>query len=411
MYFTMGYRFVIINKGCEFMQFKEIAEYVGVSQYPEAFETAFETQNQMATNFCDLNEILKYEEAYSVAGVYAELAVQAAQELLQDEKLYLYGKTICAYAKHSTHEEIRCVPLPAFDGSTKRDLFSLLILYTFIPESVAFYKNRGFTDTDIKNAYKSISGCIAGEEKVTGSARLTPLYYNWTMLYVYGEVYQYDRFIYQFKKFTGGAILLKNRQTGDWLPMMTEHTFHKSGLVLGSAGAEDTDGAFEAEFEETETAFCGHPVYNGRVSPERIVCSKDLWECVLKPGDITLSVHIPKGTDITPAAVNRSFSGSFAIGRSLFPEHAPNFIVCYSWLLDPSLEDLLGENSRIVGFGKAFVRFPVMSQGTEYKHFVFRGHEGPAETLPEDTSLQRKIKQRLLSGGHVHYTAGIYRME
>ena len=392
------------------MQFKEIAEYVGVSTYPENFETVFETLDQMDTNFCDIQEIQKYEEAYCIAGAYAQLAVQAAQEILQDEKLYLYGKTICAYAKQSTHEEIRCVPLPAFDGTVKRDLFSLLILYMFIPESVAFYKKRGFTDADIKDAYKSISGCIAGEEKVTGVARLTPLYYNWTMLYVYGEVFQYEGFTYQLKRFVGGAMVLKNRKTGEWLPMMTEGAFHKSGLILGSAGAESTEDSFEADYCETESAFCGHPVYNGKVSQERIVCSKDDWECILKPGDMALSVHISKNADITLATVNKSFSGSFAIARSLFPEHNLQFIICYSWLLDPTLTDLLGENSRIAGFGNAFERFPYMSQGTEYKHFVFRGHKGPTETLPENTTLQRKIKQLCLSGGYIHFTAGVFRM-
>lgn len=392
------------------MTFREIAESVGVYEYPEAFETAFEELDHTETNFCDMEEIRECEEKYSIARGFAALALQAAEEILQDENLFLYGKTICVYAKTSTHEEIRCVPLPEFDGTVKRDLFSLMLMYTFIPESVAFYKNHGFTDAEIRNIYEPISRCIAGLEELTGSPKLNPLYYNWTMLYVYGEIFLHDGFQYQFKKFTGGAIILKNRRTGQWLPMMAEGTFHKSGLVLGSAGAEDPEGSFAADFSETETAFCGHPVYNGKVSGERIVCSKDVWECILRPGDMALSVHIPKNTDITPAAIQRSFSGSFAIGKSLFPEHNPQFIICYSWLLDPTLTELLGEDSRIAGFGNAFARFPMKSQGSEFMHFVFRGYEGPAETLPEDTSLRRKIKQRLLAGEYIYATAGVFRM-
>lgn len=390
------------------MKFKEIVEYVGVNNYPEKFEEAFLNLTDEKTDFCDKNEIQKYDEEYGVLGKYKDIILKGAADILEDEKLYLYGRTILEYAKTSTHDEIRCVPLPEFDGTIKRDVFPMLIILTFVPGCISFYKERGYDEEIISKALKKMSLSMEGAEKTTGTARLIPLYYNWDFLYIFGEIFEHDGFQYQFKKFYGGAMLLTNKSTNENVIMMRENSFHRSGLVLGSVGAEDKEGSFDADFLESDEAFCGHLVLNGKVSPQKTICKKSEWDCVLKPGDMALAVHIPKDADVSHEAVLRSFNASFKVARDLFPEHNPKYIVCYSWLLDPTLEDLMGSESRLVGFGNEFLKFPVMSNGTEYKHFVFRGYEGATETLPEDTSLRRKIKKHLLSDKYIYYTAGVY---
>ena len=69
---------------------------------------------------------------------------------------------------------------------------------------------------------------------------------------------------------------------------------------------------------------------------------------------------------------------------------------------------MLPAESKILGFSDLFLRIPIKSSGLELKEFVFPGHEGPPETLPETTSLQRKIKARMLSGGFVLAAAGVF---
>lgn len=178
--------------------------------------------------------------------------------------------------------------------------------------------------------------------------------------------------------------------------------------MLGSAGAEDPEGSFDADFQEDEKAFYGHLAVGGKASAERTVCAKAEWECILRPGDEVLGVHIPRKTDLSPEAVLRSFRGSLAFGKGLFPERAPKGLVCTTWLLSADLYEILPADSKILGFSDLFLRIPIKSNGMGLMEFVFPGHEGPLETLPETTSLQRKIKARMLSGGFVHAAAGVF---
>lgn len=389
------------------MQFKEIAQYVGVTDYPETFENIYQALIPGKTEFGNPVMLEKYEQEYEVLQQYYEIAVTAVLKLRADKKLFIYGAVLCEYIKHCSTLEARCVPLPKQNGTLERDFFALFLMYTAFPGCVDFYRSRGFSQAEIKQVLSHIRPCITLGEKETGRPILTDVYYNWTMLYIYGELIHCGNFSFQNKIFSGDAILLKNKLTGEYVPMMTDGRFHRNGLVLGTAGSEDPEGSFPAEFTETPNSFVGHPVLYNRVSPKKTVYPKDIWECVLRPNEHVIAVHIARKADISRDTVLQAFrEGALLAGRQ-FPDCNPHFLVCYSWLLDPTLAAILPQ-SKIAQFGEVFLRFPVMSRGTEYKMFVFPGHDGPNDTLPEDTTLQRKIKQHLISGGHIHFTAGIY---
>ena len=74
---------------------------------------------------------------------------------------------------------------------------------------------------------------------------------------------------------------------------------------------------------------------------------------------------------------------------------------CDSWLLSPALKELLPEESRILQFQN---RFEVKSWNKEedaYLEWVFKRKDLPLEKLPEETSLQRKMKAYVLQGGKI----------
>ena len=389
------------------MDFESIIQQLGISKYTERFREGYQ-QLPEETNFCDVAEIAKLNEEYEILGKYTDLVMKAAEEVRKDEALFLYGKIWQQYRKVSSNQEFRDVLLPAFDGSVGRDMYGILIMFMLMPESVRFYKEHGFSHEQIKAAYTTIPGCLGIVERNTGTPRSNQLYFSWSMLYIYGEIFAYKGVSYNFRKFYENVVILKNKQTNQCVSMMINGTFHKSGLVLGSAGAEDPEGAFAADFREDENAFCGHLAVDGKVSAERTVCSKAEWECILQPGDEVLGAHIPRNTDLSPEAVLRSFRGSLAFGKELFPERASKGLVCSSWLLSADLDEMLPSESKILGFSHLFLRTPTKSNGLELMEFVFPGHEGPPETLPGTTSLQRKIKARMLSGGFVLAAAGIF---
>ena len=190
---------------------------------------------------------------------------------------------------------------------------------------------------------------------------------------------------------------------------MCQGTFHRSGLVLGSAGCEDEEGAFTVEFSETDTAFHGHPVTeNCRVAPKAEEFPKALWEKVLGPGDSVVSVHIPRNADISPETTRSDLLEGMELVQKCYPDYAPKAFFCSSWLLDPNLEDILGKDSRIVKFGATFNRYPIKSNGRHIYGFVFDANLKGPEEMPENTRLERGLKQLYLSGGYNHAYAGMY---
>jgi len=94
--------------------------------------------------------------------------------------------------------------------------------------------------------------------------------------------------------------------------------------------------------------------------------------------------------------------------KEKFPEHHPKIVFCSSWLLDPQLSELLGENSKIIGFANKFMRFSYAPRrGRMGFEFVFPGYsQDKLEELPENTSLRRKLKAFYLNGGSTVFVPG-----
>jgi len=333
--------------------------------------------------------------------------LKGLNEIKEDEDLYTYGRVMCEYIKTSTSFEARHVPMPPLDETLKRDVFAALVMLTLFPMCEELYLSHGYTKADIKpvlcKVYDSMNGC----KNDFGRPAMTMGQYNWNLIFIYAEMFDHDCFEYQFRAFYGGAIILKNKNSGEFVPMMIENTFHRNGLVLGSGGAEDEEGSFDAQYQETDDAYIGNLVYYGRVEKNTTVCKKSEWECVLRPDDQVLAVHIPRGTDISHDKFIKSFQGGVAFAKKTFPERKIKFLVCFSWMMDPDLRKLLPPESKLMGFKNAFVSYPLLSTGLEAKHWVFPGCDCAFSELPEGTSLQRNVKKMMLGGDFLHYTAGV----
>lgn len=122
--------------------------------------------------------------------------------------------------------------------------------------------------------------------------------------------------------------------------------------------------------------------------------------CPLAPGSALLDLHI---TDDGPLDFD-ACEESIARARAFFPRHFPDFrfeaMGCWSWLLDPQLEDYLPESSNIRRFQSRFRRVKTAERhdGQAVK-FVFRPHpDTPLDALPQNTSLQRAIVSHVRAG-------------
>ena len=120
-----------------------------------------------------------------------------------------------------------------------------------------------------------------------------------------------------------------------------------------------------------------------------------------------LSLHIPSDASLELEACRSSYDKARAFFAAHFPAYARAPVVCESWLLHPALKELLGEGSNIVRFQSLFDIVRVEEDDISYRAFVFRRTDGNIADYPDNTTLQRRLKEHLLRGGHMGSALGI----
>ncbi len=129
-------------------------------------------------------------------------------------------------------------------------------------------------------------------------------------------------------------------------------------------------------------------------------------------GAPSIGLHIPSDANLKPERLNASVARARAFMRDRFSEWADAPILCDSWLLSPALRDLLPPGSRILRFQAAFDLTETNPDADGALQWVFglTGAQKAAarlEDLPEDTTLRRSMKARLLAGGKVGDATGV----
>ena len=112
-----------------------------------------------------------------------------------------------------------------------------------------------------------------------------------------------------------------------------------------------------------------------------------------------ICIHIPSDAVFSEVSVDMSLQLADIFFAKKYPDHASVPYICESWLLSPVLKDLLDEDSRILSFMERFRIYRTEERNMDFLEWLFRVPEDfPAKDLPEETSLQKKAKKRLLEG-------------
>lgn len=124
-------------------------------------------------------------------------------------------------------------------------------------------------------------------------------------------------------------------------------------------------------------------------------------------GEKKIDLHIPGGSRLRNDILRASWEEAKALISRCFPEYedAPMGI-SESWLLSPTLQELLPVESNILRFQRNF-RLTPLGTGDSYMQWVFKRTDLALRDLPEDTGLQRHLKAWLLAGGVWQESCGI----
>lgn len=123
-------------------------------------------------------------------------------------------------------------------------------------------------------------------------------------------------------------------------------------------------------------------------------------------GQRLISIHIPSDAKLKKELLAKSYDDAKLLIAKVFPEYEKAEMKCESWLLAPALQKLLPEHSNILEFQRAFEIEEVDEEAKDVLEWVFKNTRVSLAELPEDTSLQRNMKQYLLQGGKVGIAFG-----
>lgn len=123
--------------------------------------------------------------------------------------------------------------------------------------------------------------------------------------------------------------------------------------------------------------------------------------------EFCVDVHIPRGGKLDNSLVEESLLSAQKTLPRIYGEltEKPKFFL-FSWLLSKEVNELLPENSNIKLF---FRRFNIIKNCTSssLNHFLFNQYNWDIKSFPEETSLQKLIKQKLLLGEKFYDAIGV----
>ncbi len=143
----------------------------------------------------------------------------------------------------------------------------------------------------------------------------------------------------------------------------------------------------------------------GRLQFEPMLVQKDMkgeGQEILE-GTKALNVHIPAGEPLGYEECQESFDQAL----EFFGEEYRVF-VCDSWLLSPHLQEILPDTSNILRFQKLFCVTEVGYPYPQAEQRIFGEALEDKRNYPEDTSLQRKAKEYVLSGRDLGIGVGFF---
>ncbi len=125
------------------------------------------------------------------------------------------------------------------------------------------------------------------------------------------------------------------------------------------------------------------------------------YEMIEDKDEKKISIHIPSDANLEEDKCLESYH----MAKSFFSQYEVDYAeveyYCNSWLLYPMLFEFLPENSKIIRFQKDFIIDFFEPDNEGYKLWVFKNKTLTIDELPENTSLQRRMKEHLKKGGKI----------
>lgn len=396
------------------MNLKEMQLALGMEQLPPEFPAIYctlaDSWQDRADHILSDQYITKtLGDCFALASYRAEV-LAAAEEIRKNPAMKLLICLLEQWIRQGGKPVSGVYTAPEGTGLAY-DFLHLFPAIPTMPESVAYLRQRKVPESVIAATLQEYDASVQLRLLAVGRPCFTPDRLNWLRCVIFNRILHIGRFNYDFpSKCLVGMRVYENTQ-GEYAVLADNVTVHASGYLLGTAGYTDSEGSFLAQIQETDTAFVGHPAEGARVASHTVSLPKDQWQLRLCPDDLLVRIHIPRNGDFDRQTILDSYRQAKEVFQTSYPDMPFQAFFCSSWLMSPDLRSILKPTSNILGFQDTFTHIPFSSTGSLVFSFLFPGcANDPASysQLPEDTSLQRAVKQRYLAGDYIRDGAGFF---
>ena len=351
------------------------------------------------------DEILRFEK-YGVFTYMKEDLARVRDALLSDKDNLLYAYFLHEALKKRDTAFLKQTSAPrAEDRDERYDTLPVFSLLAEIPAIKAEHKRRGIPEDVSHDTVCMFENQMQDFINLNGHLGIRG-YFFWMIRFLDISIIRVGRFNLEYKTFGNDYAVLDT--TDGLLIMPTAGRFHRDGQLLGSAGYEDEEGAFDATFTETEEAYIGHPIRDGYCQRETATVKKSEASLFLQKGDTVISVHIPSGSPMTDEITRSDLARGGQIVEKCFGE--VKAFICSSWLLDVQIPALIGKETNLTRCAKRYERAPIQSDGTAVFEYVFLcPKDTPVSELPEKSSFARAVKEHMLSGKYILGAVGVFK--
>lgn len=295
----------------------------------------------------------------------------------------------------------------AFPACFRKDMpeqaFLLTVALSGIPDAENNFLRLGLGTDKLHESFDEFGSWTENCEKNYG---LTGLEFDhgfaWIVLRLFtGDVLRFGRLEYNRCLSFGDILAFRNRKTRE-LRVLANGSYRVNSQGFPAVADEKTQFRADTVFGIFGTYY-GHPVTgDGRIHSETLCVDPAEWECVLRPWDPVLYMHIPELGPLTPDGVRQSYHAVEEFYSRPDSGYHPKAIVCASWLFDPVLQELLPESANLCQFQKSGFLLPARGEESDAVRRVFgvKAQREGIQAVEWKTGLQKALGKYLSDGGH-----------
>ncbi|MBR7164531.1 MAG: hypothetical protein IKD21_06140 [Clostridia bacterium] len=350
-----------------------------------------------------------------------EVIVSAISYVARVPELCLLAKTMyhILATKQKFEKAFSAFELPVAPAGTENtigyDCFSVFPILAHLRPTWDEFQNRGVGKSVLTDSLHWVDSLFTDSSKKAGKPAFTADYFRLYGVSIYTNHLTIGRLRFEIYENSSCPARIFANHDGDFCILMDHVMLHKSGQILGSYACVDEDGAYAADFLETEDFYEGYAVDKGTCLAQnvRTALPKKDWLPVYASGDHVIRVHIPYGGKLDKTACEASYQKARELFGRCYPEiNFTGFLIC-CWMLSPVLKRILPPTSNIVAFQEQYHIFPSKSSAADAFLYVFGIEETPVSAislseLPEENALMCGVKEESLQGNYIHQFNGFF---